>query len=536
MGDDSSFIFPDEDAGDSWLALCRVELHSNDPPPGYGDGGPDDESTGSSDTITMTAATPARSGVSPSGAQPPACASPSSSPRLPSPPPYTEVQIGPKSPTIGEAGQEMPLGESLKIDAQATRRIRPGTKAADMATGPPLVSLEEVCCSVSLPTHGDAITLPQLDSSFQLQEYLKSLHHHLRRDRATGNIKPIVRDTALTIANPPPSSDPANAVDRHIWLYELCRLLIIQTNSIIVGLFADSPPCSAQTCPEMRASEWQYLCAVHDPPKSCCAIDYCCHTLNWAGDVLTSPKLFPSRAIPGGGDGGNVAQGMRNLTNIMRRVYRIFAHAWFQHRGVFWQVENTEGVYTLFKTVCDVYQLIPEDNYTIPKEAQHGNEMAENEEQLETPVSQASAGGESEGPSEGVQILKREESGGEADAQPEPQSPDQGGEATTTVSVGATTRRHKHTPSTGSSVATIMEGGEEEEKEEGGKTEGDKVEGDKAEGDKAESDKAESAGAGGSVADDENPEEVESEEQAPTPMAEVADPMEKLKIEPTPEG
>ncbi len=72
--------------------------------------------------------------------------SPSSSPRLPSPPPFTEVQIGPKSPTFGAptTSTEHELVGVHKPDAGATRRIRPGTKAADMASGPPLVPLAEV--------------------------------------------------------------------------------------------------------------------------------------------------------------------------------------------------------------------------------------------------------------------------------------------------------------------------------------------------------------------------------------------------------
>ena len=73
-------------------------------------------------------------------------ASPSSSPRLPSPPPFPEVQIGPKSPSPGQGdertGQD---ADTAAFDNAATRRIRPGTKAADMSSGPPLVPLAEVC-------------------------------------------------------------------------------------------------------------------------------------------------------------------------------------------------------------------------------------------------------------------------------------------------------------------------------------------------------------------------------------------------------
>jgi Mob1/phocein family len=264
--------------------------------------------------------------------------------------------------------------------------------------------------------------------------------------------------------NGPETSTP---YDRNLWLYELCRFLTIKANDVLVALFADNPPCTAQSCPEMRASEWQYLCAVHDPPKPCCAIDYCCHTLDWAGNVLSSPKYFASRLTMG--EGGNAAASMRHLTNIFRRVYRIFAHAWFQHRGVFWQVEGRYGVYIFFKTVCDVYQLIPEDNYTIPAEAEGGNE--EGRWEMKTPVSMpTSTVGQHK-----VQILTKDRNGHADDGESQVQSPgkqqqqqqqqqhEQESEATTTLSVGATTRRHKHTPSTGSHVTTIAEGTEEED-------------------------------------------------------------------------
>ncbi|KAA6415113.1 MAG: hypothetical protein FRX48_01865 [Lasallia pustulata] len=346
--------------------------------------------------------------------------SPSSSPRLPSPPPFPEVQIGPKSPTVGGPSGSMAAQEfedAAKHDTGAMRRIRPGTKAADMASGPPLVPLSE------------------LDSPFQLQEHLKALYYHHTKSENLENTIPVSRETAHLLATPPDN------VDRSLWLYELCRFLVQKANNLIVAFFAESPPCSAQTCPEMRASEWQYLCAVHDPPKSCCAIDYCCHTLDWAGNILTSQKHFPSRLTLGSDAAGGSQQGVRQLTNIFRRVYRIFAHAWFQHRQVFWHVEGQEGLYIFFKTVCDDYNLIPEDNYTISPEAEgivtH----------KETPQNEP----------ESKEIMKSNE-------QAEEGSKGDESDATTTISTGATTRRHKHTPSLGSAVTTIMEGDEEDSK------------------------------------------------------------------------
>lgn len=61
---------------------------------------------------------------------------------------------------------------------------------------------------------------------------------------------------------------------------------------------------------------------------------------------------------------------MKHLVNIFRRLHRIFAHAWFQHRSVFWDVESQTGLYVLFKTVCDTYQLLPAENYKLPPEAE----------------------------------------------------------------------------------------------------------------------------------------------------------------------
>ena len=73
-----------------------------------------------------------------------AASSPSSSPRLPSPPPIAEDQIGPTSPGVSLFEDTNSLAGISNIDAGASRRIRPGTKAIDMAEGPPLVELQEV--------------------------------------------------------------------------------------------------------------------------------------------------------------------------------------------------------------------------------------------------------------------------------------------------------------------------------------------------------------------------------------------------------
>ncbi|KAJ4164541.1 hypothetical protein LMH87_006211 [Akanthomyces muscarius] len=348
-----------------------------------------------------------------------------SSPRLPSPPPAAEIQMTPNSPSGGPAATlETTQMEQSLLDANSKRRIHPGTKAADMAAGPPLVPLSE------------------LESAFSLQEHLAALHY----DLTAQGTRALTRATAHQIAQPP------TGIDRTLWLYELCRFLISQCNTLIVGFLFDTPPCSAATCPEMRASEWQFLCAVHEQPKSCCAIDYCCHTLDWAANVVSDQNIFPSRfVILNDTQSKNV--GLKNLVNVFRRLHRIFAHAWFQHRSVFWAVEGQSGLYVLFKTVCDLYDLLPAENYKLPPEAE-GLEAPESDSE---PVANRSPSAPTALPRIYPRILK-------------PSSPPQQSARGTTSpednlqSHGqTTTRRHiRSSPSTGSAVMTVMETDEEE--------------------------------------------------------------------------
>ncbi|KAA8893778.1 Mob1/phocein, partial [Sphaerosporella brunnea] len=261
--------------------------------------------------------------------------SPTTSPRLPSPPPFTEVQIAPTSASSSAA----PISPT-KPAASSTasiRRIRPGTKSRNVDTGLPLTCLSE------------------LDSAFQLQEHLASLLSSITNPAGSDRTFPLTRADCERLATPP------EGVEENLWCYELTRRLTRDLNVLIVALLHDK--CTAATCPEMRASEWQYLCAVHDSPQSCCAIDYSTHTLDHAATMLTSTKYFPSRL--------SLHQAsVKHLASIFRRLYRIFAHAWFQHRHVFWEVEGEYGLYLFFKTVSDRYRLIPQDSLMLPPEAE----------------------------------------------------------------------------------------------------------------------------------------------------------------------
>ncbi|KAK6502121.1 hypothetical protein TWF506_002724 [Arthrobotrys conoides] len=261
------------------------------------------------------------------------------SPRLPSPPPPVEDLSNPTSPSfVANPGFPAPQNTPQLIPNSGNRRIRKGTKSKDI-TGPPLVPLAE------------------LDSAFQLQEHLAALLSSTTNPAGSDHIIPLSRKDCDRIASCP------DGIDESMWCYELTRRLTRDLNHLVVGLLSDN--CTEETCPEMRASLWQYLCAVHDPPRSCCAMDYSVHTLDHAASTLCSTKHFPSRL--------NInANGTKQLSSIFRRLYRIFAHAWFLHRSVFWDVENEHGLYVFFRTVSDKYNLIPEDNLTIPSAAFDG--------------------------------------------------------------------------------------------------------------------------------------------------------------------
>jgi hypothetical protein len=261
---------------------------------------------------------------------------PITSPRLPSPPPFTEVQIS-STPLSLSSPSSKGSGAAATASSQNTRRIRPGTKSRFMTTGAPLTSLSE------------------LDSAFQLQEHLASLITSITCPASSITNFPLDRASCQRLATPP------EGVEETLWCYELTRRLTRDLNVLIVALLTDG--CTAASCPEMRASEWQYLCAVHESPQSCCAIDYSTHTLDQAATMLTSTKYFPSRL-------SLLQTSVKHLASIFRRLYRIFAHAWFLHREVFWEVEGEYGLYLFFKTVSDRYQLIPEDNLLLPPEAE----------------------------------------------------------------------------------------------------------------------------------------------------------------------
>ncbi|KAL1921009.1 uncharacterized protein VTP21DRAFT_11644 [Calcarisporiella thermophila] len=212
-------------------------------------------------------------------------------------------------------------------DTTILRRNRPGTKAEELYNWP-------------------HTTHDHLDSAFSLQEYLQSLIRHERADV----------DSQVTL----PDGQTAE-----VWQYEHLRQLCLELTQFIALL---APECTKETCPEMRAVEWLYLCSAHTTPQNCCAIDYMVHTLDGATTLLNSNRYFPSRiSIPD--------SSVKHFQSIARRLYRIFAHAYYRHREAFESFENETHLYTRFLRLSEVFNLVPKSLIIIPQQSP-GNTVA----------------------------------------------------------------------------------------------------------------------------------------------------------------
>ncbi|TRM64822.1 Mob1/phocein [Schizophyllum amplum] len=200
--------------------------------------------------------------------------------------------------------------------------------------------------------------LASLDSAFQLQEYISLL---IRLD-----VHDVEHIVSLPDKNASKSGDADMerrtdaSVDQYCWIYEqLRRLAQDLTHPLCTMLQLE---CNRQTCPEMKAGEWLYLCVAHGNDgamEQCCAIDYILHTIDSATALLNSPRAFPSRLqIP--------TSSHRHFSALARRLGRIFAHAYFHHREAFEQAEAESSLYARFLALTQKFDLVPTEFLVIP--------------------------------------------------------------------------------------------------------------------------------------------------------------------------
>ncbi|KAG8736097.1 hypothetical protein FRC12_017778, partial [Ceratobasidium sp. 428] len=214
---------------------------------------------------------------------------------------------------------------------------------------------EQVCTPV------DSIPIGQIDSAFQSQEYIS---HLIRQDP---------HDVQKIVSIPKASADDdKSTVDEASWLFEqLRRLAQDLTFPLITNLQLE---CTRDTCPEMKAGEWLYLCVAHGNNVGghvqCCAIDYIVHTLDSATALLNSTRVFPSRlSVP--------PSSYRHFSSLARRLSRIFAHAFYHHRELFSHAEAESSLYARFLALSQQHSLVPPELLVIPLEGLDPNHSDE---------------------------------------------------------------------------------------------------------------------------------------------------------------
>ncbi|WWD00573.1 hypothetical protein V866_007508 [Kwoniella sp. B9012] len=213
-------------------------------------------------------------------------------------------------------------------------RLKRGTKLSEIPPLPPNPAVPD---------------LSSLNGPFQLAEYLSLKIRNDPHD-VQGLIDVPVGDKSMG----------GKAPDKDVWIYEHLRRLPIDLTPLITALL---PICTRETCPEMKAHEWLYLCSAHGGgAESCSAIDYILHTLDSTTALLNSSQNFPSRMqIP--------PSSVSHFPSLFRRLSRIFSHAYFHHREAFQLSENETSLYLRFLGLCEKFNLVGNSLLPIPRDA-----------------------------------------------------------------------------------------------------------------------------------------------------------------------
>jgi hypothetical protein len=142
-----------------------------------------------------------------------------------------------------------------------------------------------------------------------------------------------------------------------VWLYEHLRQMCRDIGFLLAEL---NEECNPKSCPEMRVTDqFHFLCAAHVGTKNCSAIDYSTHTLEGVVSLLNNAQAFPNctdienKSIP-------------KFRTILRRLYRILAHAHYHHKSIFTTFESKSFLTLRVHKFALKYSLIAEDQLIIP--------------------------------------------------------------------------------------------------------------------------------------------------------------------------
>ena len=107
--------------------------------------------------------------------------------------------------------------------------------------------------------------------------------------------------------------------------------------------------------------EYIFMCAAHKGAESCSAIDYMIHTLDSATAIIHGSNFSSRVAIP--------ADATQHLLNIVRRLYRFFAHTFFHHKDIFDEFEREMHLCARFTHFTKMFKMMSADQYILPEDA-----------------------------------------------------------------------------------------------------------------------------------------------------------------------
>lgn len=139
-------------------------------------------------------------------------------------------------------------------------------------------------------------------------------------------------------ANPPPNASPALLTK---WKYEVVRQLVIELNWLLAEVKQDGDPKALKNIMGV-GSKYTFLCSAHRQPKQCSAEDYMVHMLDQSAEKLADQKIFPRNAK------SLTSQGMKTISDIVRRLYRIFPYCLLHQGPVFKAFETRRHLYARF--------------------------------------------------------------------------------------------------------------------------------------------------------------------------------------------
>ncbi|KAI6177141.1 hypothetical protein M3Y97_00874600 [Aphelenchoides bicaudatus] len=198
--------------------------------------------------------------------------------------------------------------------------------------------LNEPGCTRAEWYNWDKVPYEQMESTLSVQQWIQQT---IRED---------YKDVEKIMTCP-------KGVEESVWKYEHLRQFCMELNGLAVLLQEE---CVPETCINMNAtSSWIFLCASHKNPKECPAIEYTIHTLDGASALLNSNRYFPSRV-------SLKDTSLVKIGSVCRRVYRIFSHAYFEHRKLYDEFEEETYLCHRFTHFVTKYGLMGSEHLLVP--------------------------------------------------------------------------------------------------------------------------------------------------------------------------